>query len=522
MRKLISTIAILAITLFGNFGFSPAASADNAALVPFLANWVPQPGGYTVILINYDPTFQWIFAPQTGQYYFDGQHQITVTGALGGFPSTLTVTASKSGYATGTSKITGNVIGLPWSYTPNLQLVSQTTTGFTAQVINYDPSKIWQWTSTAGNVTLSSTGLITVSNLNRGQQSIVTVNVSQIGYMTNSASITGSSTAPPLNLTPAVGQVKANSSTATIPVTNFDNYFDWSVTSSVGNASIDKTTGLITVTGLQAQDVSRVTVTDSHNSQVVGQTTFLAYLSPSALTLKAQFGTPTTGLNGFTVNITNYNPNFSWSVSSSAGQASIDSDGLITVTDMQPGQTAELNVTASVPGVQSTDSSVSISNWPAKGLDLTTTAPVPTTTGFDFQISDYNNFYDYQATIDNGQINLNNQGFAMISGLAPGQQAQATVTVSKDGQTINSVQVHSAAILNVQLTAPTPVTSSSNSSTSSTSTTHRTVTSHSSTKSAPTHASPAAPVITLICLKGTSHKFVTAVNPKCPVGYKKQ
>jgi len=515
-RNLLTALALVFISLFANFGVAPTASADNPALVPFLANWVPQPGGYTVVLINYDPSYQWTFTPQTGQYYFDGQHQITVTGALGGFPSTLTVTAAKSGYATGTAKISGNVIGLPWSYTPYLQLVSQNASGFTAQITNYDPSKIWQWTSTAGSVVVSNTGLITVTNLNRGQQSIVTVNVSQIGYMTNSASITGSSTAPPLNLVPSVGQVAANSSTATIPVTNFDNYFDWSVTASVGNATIDKTTGVITVTGLQLQDVSRVTVTDSHNNQTVGQTTFLAYLTPAALTLKAQFGNPVTSLNGFTVNITNYNPNFTWNVSTTAGQASIDSNGMVTVTNMQPGQTAQITVSATVPGVQTTNSSTNISNWPAKGLDLTTTSPVPTTTGFDFQIADYNNFYDYQATVDNGQINLNSQGFAVVSGLTPGQQAQATITVGKQGQTINSTQVHSAAILNVQITAPVPTSGSSGSGS------HPGVTSHPSAKPAPTHSAPAAPVITLICLKGTTHKFVTGVNPKCPTGYKKQ
>ena len=144
MKKFI--LAIL-VVVFAAGTVNTPAHADNPALVPFLANWTPQPGGYTVVLVNYDSSYQWTFTPSTGQYYFDGQHQITVTGALGGFPSTLTVTTNKSGYATGTAKITGNVIGLPWNYTPSIQAGSQSATGFTAQITNYDSSKIWQWSA---------------------------------------------------------------------------------------------------------------------------------------------------------------------------------------------------------------------------------------------------------------------------------------------------------------------------------------------------------------------------------------
>ena len=513
MKKFI--LAIL-VVVFAAGTVNTPAHADNPALVPFLANWTPQPGGYTVVLVNYDSSYQWTFTPSTGQYYFDGQHQITVTGALGGFPSTLTVTTNKSGYATGTAKITGNVIGLPWNYTPSIQAGSQSATGFTAQITNYDSSKIWQWSATAGSVVISNTGLITVTNLSRGQQSIVTVNVSQIGYMTNTASYTGSSTAPPLNLIPAIGSVIINNQVASIPVTNFDNYFDWSVSATAGNASIDKNSGVISVSGLSNTQVSRVTVTDSHSGQIVGQATFLAYINPAALVLKAQFGSPTSSLNGAQVSITNYDSNFNWSVNSSVGQASIDNNGLVTVTGMSPGQTANLTVTATAPGAQSTSSSVSLSDWPQKGLDLVISGPTQTSTGFDFLVSDYNNFYTYSSTVDYGQVTLNNQGFGIVSGLTPGQQAQVTLTVSKDGQTLNSIQIHSAAILNVQITSTPPAQVA----TPAKKPTQPAMTGHNSTIIV--HPQSAAPVTTLICLKGTQHKFVTGVKPVCPSGFVKQ
>lgn len=496
------------------------ANADNLALVPFLANWTPQPGGYTVILINYDPSYQWTFTPSTGQYYFDGAHQITVTGALGGFPSTLTVSAAKSGYPTGTAKITGNVIGLPWSYTPVIQGVLQNNTGFVAQIANYDSSKIWQWSSSAGSVVINNTGLITVTGLSRGQQSVVTVNVSQIGYMVNTATYSGSALAPPLTLVPAIGSITANGATATTPVTNFDNYFDWTVTATNGTVSIDKSSGIITVNGLQTQQTSRVTVTDSHNGQVIGQTTFLAYISPSALVLKAQFGAPVPNLNGLQVQVSNYDPNFNWSVNTSAGSAQIDSSGLITVTGMQPGQTANLSVSAWFPDAKTTTTNISIPDWPAQGLSLSTSQPVPTTDGYTFKITDFNNFYNYQATVDNGSVNLDERGFAVVSGLTPGQQAQVTLTVSKGDQKISSNQIQSGAILNVQVNLPAP--SSSASTSSSGSSNKKPVASASGHSSVVVHTQASAPVITLICLKGTQHKFVTGVKPTCPAGYVRQ
>jgi hypothetical protein len=503
---------------------TPSQAVDQPGLVPAFANWVPQPGGYTVTIFNYDSSFQWTFTPASGQYYFDGQHQITVTGAIGGFPSTLTITTSRPGYTTQTIKITGNVIGLPWNFTPNFQLISQTASSYSVQITNFDPSVGWNWTATAGELNGSNTGVLSVSNLKRGQSSTITVTANKIGYLPAVATYTQTSQPPPLNLIPTMGQISANSSTATIPVSNFDSYFDWSVSTSTGSASIDKNSGVVTVAGLTPAQVAKVTVTDSHSGQIVGQTTFLAYLSPAALTVKPVFDTPVAGLRGFQVQISNFNPIFNWSANSSFGNASIDSNGLLTVTNMQPGQSANVNVTSMIQGATPSTNSITVATWPAQGLNLQVQEPRQTADGFNFQISDFNKFYEYQGTTTAGQLSISAGGLGVVTGLPAGQRAHVTLAVGKNGQVINSFEFDSAAVLEVVIApAPEPVAPSpASSSISKSLPVKKPMTSQTKGTTKIQNVAPAKPVITIICLKGAAHKFVTATTPKCPAGFTQQ
>ena len=526
LRRTIRIGIVFIIIAFQIFSNSVVRAADLPGLIPLLANWTPQPGGYTVILINYDPSFQWTIRPGTGQYYFDGQHQITVTGAFAGFPSSLTVASSKPGYTTQSVTITGDVMGMPWNYTPNIQLISQTPNSFSAQITNYDPSLIWQWSETAGDVTLSSTGRLTVSNLKRGQSSTVTLKVSKLGYLTLTSIYTQNSQPPPMNLIPSLGQMTANNQTISLPVTNFDNYFEWSVTSTAGTPAIDRNTGLITLGGLTASQVAKVTIVDSYGGQTIGQASFLAYLSPAALNLKPQFGSPQANLNGFQVQISNYDPFFSWNVSSNLGNANVDSRGLITVTNMQPGQTATVNVSSSIQGASASYNTITVPDWPSQGLALEVTDVRQTADGFTFKINDYNRFYDYQGSTDQGQLNINTNGQGSVSGLGAGQKAHVLLNVGKNGITINSAQVDSAAVLDVNLVLPdVPIPSAKpiqkKNVTPKASQQSMTGHSKSATKTKPINTS-SKPIITIICLKGSVHKFVTSVSPKCPAGFNKQ
>ena len=64
---------------------------------------------------------------------------------------------------------------------------------FTVQVNNYDSAFTYAVTSSVGQVSISSTGLITVTGLRPDQSVTVTMTTSRSGYDTTTASITGRS-----------------------------------------------------------------------------------------------------------------------------------------------------------------------------------------------------------------------------------------------------------------------------------------------------------------------------------------
>ena len=63
--------------------------------------------------------------------------------------------------------------------------------------------------------------------------------------------------------------------------------------------------------------------------------------------------------SGYTIQITNYDPTFTYSVTTSAGSVSIDSAGLITVSGLRPDQTATVTVTTSRSGYSTISTTVS-------------------------------------------------------------------------------------------------------------------------------------------------------------------
>ena len=76
---------------------------------------------------------------------------------------------------------------------------TSTTTGFSFQISNYDSAYTWNGSATAGGtVTISSSGLVTVSSLSSGSSSTVTITTTRNGYGTASTSKTESASNAPL------------------------------------------------------------------------------------------------------------------------------------------------------------------------------------------------------------------------------------------------------------------------------------------------------------------------------------
>lgn len=91
------------------------------------------------------------------------------------------------------------------SLIPTFETPSPTTDGFTAQVSNYDADYTWAANSTAGAVSISESGLLTVTGLTPGQSATVTVQTARgSGYVPGSAGVSGSSIAEPPEPVPSL------------------------------------------------------------------------------------------------------------------------------------------------------------------------------------------------------------------------------------------------------------------------------------------------------------------------------
>ena len=147
--------------------------------------------------------------------------------------------------------------------------------GFTVQINNYDGAFGWGASSTAGSVSISSSGLVTVTGLSSGASASVTVTTSRPGYSSGSNTITGQASSGGDNLvglTPNFGSPSSRTNGFTVQITNYDSAYTWSQTTSRGSVTRNSS-GLLTVSGLSAGQSATVTVTTTRSGYSDGSNT---------------------------------------------------------------------------------------------------------------------------------------------------------------------------------------------------------------------------------------------------------
>jgi hypothetical protein len=89
------------------------------------------------------------------------------------------------------------------------------------------------------------------------------------------------------------------------------------------------------------------------------------------------FGTPAPTANGFTVQISNYNANFTWSGSATVGTVVISPTGLVTVTGVPAGTSSTVTVSVSRSGFATQSANVAASAQAASGTNTQTPSSRP-------------------------------------------------------------------------------------------------------------------------------------------------
>jgi len=144
--------------------------------------------------------------------------------------------------------------------------------------------------------------------------------------------------------TPTFGAPTATANGFTVQISNYDVAFTYGGTATPSGTVAISSTGLVTVSGVAANTSSTVAITTTRTNYVSGSAPVTASSLNAANT--PTFGTPTATAHGFTVQIANYNPAFTYGGTATAsGTVAISSTGLVTVTGVVANTSSTATIT---------------------------------------------------------------------------------------------------------------------------------------------------------------------------------
>ena len=154
------------------------------------------------------------------------------------------------------------------------------------------------------------------------------------------------------------------------------------------------------------------------------------------------FGAPTSTVDGFTVQISNYDGAFTYGGTATAGgTVSISGTGLVTVSGVAPNTSSAATVTTTRTNYDSGSAQVTAVSLAAASTPTFGT-PTSTATGFTVQISNYDADFNYGGTATaGGTVSISGTGLVTVSGVAPNTSSTATVTTTRANYASGSAQV---------------------------------------------------------------------------------
>lgn len=148
---------------------------------------------------------------------------------------------------------------------------------------------------------------------------------------------------------PEFGNVAPSSNGFRVPISNFDPTVTYTLVATDGSASLDASSGIISVTELSPGQSSTITVIARKNNfnDASGSISANA-LAPGVYAI--QYSGPNSLDYGVTAQVTNFDDTYSWSVTSTSGQARISSSGLVTISGIRVDAEVSFTITASKNG----------------------------------------------------------------------------------------------------------------------------------------------------------------------------
>jgi hypothetical protein len=430
-----------------------SGQALQAAYVPTFSDPVATATGFTLKVTNYNPAY--VFTPSmasgggtvTVGLVSAGQLPLTVTGLLPNASATVQVVASRAGSASGTATKQGTAL-MGAAYTPTFSVPVRTADGFTVNVTNYNPAYVFAPTVSAGagavtkGVASGTTLPLTVTGVSPNTSATVTVGVSRVNYLDGAGSTTGQ--ALQAAYVPTFSDPVATATGFTVRVTNYDPAYVFTPSMASGGGTV--TVGLVsagqlplTITGLAPGAQATVQVATSRAGYANGTGTKLGTALPGAA-YTPTFSAPVRTADGFTVNVTNYNPAYSFGATVSVGVGSVSKGAAsgatlpLTVTGVSPNASATVTVSVTRTGYNTGSATSTGLSLQAAYVPIFSD-PVATATGFTVTVTNYDPAYTFTPTVSTGTLT---RGIASgsnlpltVTGLAPGAQATVQVVTSR-------------------------------------------------------------------------------------------
>jgi hypothetical protein len=170
--------AVATGTTTATVGFTSPASDGGSTILSYTAT--SSPDGITATLTQ------------------AGSGAILVTGLSPATSYTFTVTATNAIGTSSASAASNSITTLGTGIAPLFSSASSYDGRFTVQIKDYDSAFTYSVTSSAGQVSINSTGLVTVTGLSPDQSVTVSVTTTRTGYASGSGSVTGRSQVAPM------------------------------------------------------------------------------------------------------------------------------------------------------------------------------------------------------------------------------------------------------------------------------------------------------------------------------------
>lgn len=266
-------------TLVGAFTFQDPpriySITDNASLTPQNGNTLFLSGS------NFFPGIRASVGGVSASvtYYSDELISVIPASQIDGYQDLIL-----TNYDSQTTRAKGAVLKKFSALVPAFETYTATSDGLRVQISNYDSNYMWTVTKlgAGGSVSISNTGLVTVSGLGYNVASILTATTTRVGYLTGTATSSSYLSSKGPALVPSFNTATATSNGFTIQISNYSSSYAWTVTNSQnGNVALSNT-GLITVSGLGMSVASTVTVRTTRANYESGTATSSSVTSLAA------------------------------------------------------------------------------------------------------------------------------------------------------------------------------------------------------------------------------------------------